>query len=108
MEIYFDKNRECEWSALPKPLEKFLIQMIRKGDPNLLLTLSPSDGHSYFVAIGDTAEWVHDSKNFRETLEKANDSASNLTNPETSSIHISQSLPSSRRASVSAPSHVPH
>lgn len=92
---------ECEWSSLPKPLQKFLIQMIRKGDPNLLLALSPSDGHSYFVAIGDTAEWVHDAKNFRETLEKANESSGSLNEDDDErSINVSQSLPSSRRASV--------
>ena len=32
---------ECEWEALPKPLEKVLIQMIRRGDPNLVISLAP-------------------------------------------------------------------
>ena len=71
--VFFHSNRECEWEAIPRPLEKFLIQMIRKGDPNLILALSPSDGHSYFVAIGDVAEWVHDNQTFKDALECANE-----------------------------------
>ena len=72
--------------------------MIRKGDPNMLLALSPSDGTSYFIAIGDVAEWVYDSPRFRSTLELANATDSVLANLDT--IHISQSKPSSRRSSM--------
>ncbi|KAI8925390.1 hypothetical protein BC831DRAFT_461370 [Entophlyctis helioformis] len=63
---------ECEWEAIPKPLEKLLIQHIRHGDPNIVVALSPTDGHSYFVAVGDTAEWVHDSASLRLVLEWSN------------------------------------
>ncbi|KAJ8331785.1 hypothetical protein BDV3_001215 [Batrachochytrium dendrobatidis] len=78
---------ECEWDAIPKPLEKLLIQLVRRGDPSIVVTLSPSDGMSYFVAVGDTAEWVHDSASLRMALEWAN-GADNVVLPETVVVNI--------------------
>ncbi|KAI8896740.1 hypothetical protein BC833DRAFT_596323 [Globomyces pollinis-pini] len=63
---------ECEWEAIPKPLQKLLISRIRHADPNILVTLSPADGLSYFVAIGEVGEFVHDNPTLRTTLEFAN------------------------------------
>ena len=51
------------------------------------MTLSPSDGMSYFVAVGDTAEWVHDSASLRMALEWAN-GADNVVLPETVVVNI--------------------
>ncbi len=49
-----------------------LIAQIRHADPNLLVALSPSDGLSYFIVVGDHVEWVHDaSVSLRSALEYA-------------------------------------
>jgi hypothetical protein len=72
--------------------------MIRRGDPNMILSLSPVDGHSYFVAIGDVAEWIHDSQSLRKALEIANEAHGELEKLET--VHTAFSLPSSRRSSL--------
>jgi hypothetical protein len=63
--------RECEWEAIPRPLEKILIANIRHADPNLVVSLSPVDGMSYFVCIGETAEWIAEGSNLRMALEHA-------------------------------------
>lgn len=60
---------ECEWEGIPKQLEKILIANIRHAHPNILVSLSPVDGLSYFVCIGETAEWISDSTNLRVALE---------------------------------------
>ncbi|KAJ3330615.1 hypothetical protein HDU91_003532, partial [Kappamyces sp. JEL0680] len=62
---------ECEWEAIPKALESVLIAHIRHADPNLVVALSPSDGLSYFIIVGEHAEWVHDSSALRSALEYA-------------------------------------
>jgi hypothetical protein len=63
------EDGECEWEAIPTGLETILIQNIRKADPNLVVSLSPCDGSSYFVYIGDNAEWEFNSATLRKTLE---------------------------------------
>ena len=41
----------------------------------MIVRLSPVDGHSYYVSIEDTVEFIHESPGLRETLEWANDGA---------------------------------
>jgi hypothetical protein len=57
---------------LPPSLERVLIKGVRKVDPSLVLGLSSGDGSSYFIAVNDVLEFVHDSEDFRRTLEWGN------------------------------------
>lgn len=60
---------ECEFDSIPSALQKLLIKQIRYASPNLIVSLSPSDGVSYFVSIGTTIEWVNESTTLRKALE---------------------------------------
>ncbi|RKO91622.1 hypothetical protein BDK51DRAFT_45497 [Blyttiomyces helicus] len=95
------QDRECEWEGLPPRLEKLLIQHIRKGAPHLVVALSPVDMNSYFIALGETHDWHHESARLRSAIEWA--SAPGTVEPPEMNMNYTQPVPVPLHACLPSP-----
>ena len=82
---------------LTQTMQELLIKEIRRGDPSVHASLSPCDGHSYFLKIGSSVLYMHDS----DTLQSALDWANGLPMPDSDTVVLTLTPPNSRPQSPS-------
>jgi predicted metal-binding protein len=87
------EDGECEWEAIPQALQSILVNNLSKSTSNLVVALSPSDALSYFICIGDVAEWTYPNCHLREALDYGQTESGTL--PESVTWEIPLSAPSS-------------